>query len=63
VGAWSPSLDGDLEPLIEMKRVSLIYTNEACVLLGTQLGILIHESVEVVPNSLQDIGQLLTERS
>ena len=40
MGAWSPSLDGDLDPLIEVEWVGLVSawgTNGACVL-GTQLG-------------------------
>jgi hypothetical protein len=35
LGAWSPSLDGDLNPLTGVERVGLVYawgTNEACVL-------------------------------
>jgi hypothetical protein len=47
VGAWSPSLDGDLEPVIGVERVGLICargTDEACVFWGTQLGTLIRES-------------------
>jgi hypothetical protein len=34
LGAWSPSLDRDLDPLTGMERVGLIYawgTDEACV--------------------------------
>jgi hypothetical protein len=34
LGAWSPSLDGDLDPLIGVERVGLVYawgTSEACV--------------------------------
>jgi hypothetical protein len=45
--AWSPSLDGDLDPVTGVKRVSLVCargTDEACVFLGTQLGTLIRES-------------------
>ena len=33
-GAWSPSLDGDLDPSIGVKLVGLVYaqgTSEACV--------------------------------
>jgi hypothetical protein len=48
VGAWSPSLDGDLEPLTGVERVGLACawgTSEACVFWGTQLGALIHESL------------------
>jgi hypothetical protein len=44
VGAWSPSLDGDLEPLTGLERVGLVCswgTSEACVFWGTQLGTLI----------------------
>jgi hypothetical protein len=47
VGAWSPSLDGDLEPLTGVKWVGLTCAwgaSEACVGRGTQLGTLIHES-------------------
>jgi hypothetical protein len=47
VGAWSPSLDGDLEPVIGVKRVGLVCAwgaSEACVFQGTQLGTLIRES-------------------
>jgi hypothetical protein len=47
VGAWSPSLDGDLEPVTGVERVGLICargTDEACVFWGTQLGTLIRES-------------------
>jgi hypothetical protein len=35
LGAWSPSLDGDLDPLIGVEWVSLVCawgTNESCVL-------------------------------
>jgi hypothetical protein len=42
LGAWSPSLDGDLDPVIEVERAGhLVYvcgTDEACVFWGTQLG-------------------------
>jgi hypothetical protein len=34
LGAWSPSLDGDLDPLTGVERVGLVCacgTNEACV--------------------------------
>jgi hypothetical protein len=47
VGAWNPSLDGDLEPVTGVERVGLACAwgvSEACVLRGTQLGTLIHES-------------------
>jgi hypothetical protein len=47
VGAWSPSLDRDLEPITRVERVGLVCAwgaSEACVLRGTQLGTLIHES-------------------
>jgi hypothetical protein len=47
VGAWSPSFDGDLEPVIGVKHVSLVCAwgaSEACVFRGTQLGTLIRES-------------------
>jgi hypothetical protein len=47
VGAWSPSLDGDLEPMIGVKQVGLARAwgaSEACVFQGTQLGTLIRES-------------------
>jgi hypothetical protein len=46
VGAWSPSLDEDLEPLIGVERVGLVCAwdaSEACVFWGTQLGTLIRE--------------------
>jgi hypothetical protein len=35
LGAWSPSLDGDLDPLTGLERFGLVCawsTNEACVL-------------------------------
>ena len=41
VGAWSPSLDEDLDPLIGVEWVGLVYcwgTSEACVS-GYPLGI------------------------
>jgi hypothetical protein len=40
LGAWSPSLDGDLDPVIGVEWVGLVCargTNEACVFQGTQL--------------------------
>jgi hypothetical protein len=46
-GAWSPSLDRDLDPLIGVEWVGLVCawgTSEVCVFQGTQLGTLIHES-------------------
>jgi hypothetical protein len=45
--AWSPSLDGDLDPLTGVERVGLICTrsiDEACIFQGTQLGTLIRKS-------------------
>jgi hypothetical protein len=48
VGTWSPSLDGDLEPVIGVERVGLARvwgTSETCVFWGTQLGSLIRESL------------------
>jgi hypothetical protein len=48
VGAWSTSLDGDLEPLTRVERVGLACAwgaSEACVSRGTQLGTLIRESL------------------
>jgi hypothetical protein len=47
LGAWSPSLDGDLDPVIGVERVGLACargTSEACIFRGTQLGTLIRES-------------------
>jgi hypothetical protein len=47
LGAWSPSLDGDLDPVTGVERVGLACargTNEACIFRGTQLGTLIRES-------------------
>jgi hypothetical protein len=47
VGAWSPSLDGDLEPVIGVERVGLACAwgaSKACVFQGIQLDTLIHES-------------------
>jgi hypothetical protein len=41
LGAWSPSLDRDLDPMIGVERVGLVCargTDEACVFQGTQLG-------------------------
>jgi hypothetical protein len=41
VGAWSPSLDEDLDPAIGVEWVGLclcLGTNEAYVFLGSQLG-------------------------
>jgi hypothetical protein len=46
VGAWSPSLDGNLEPVTGVEWVGLARAwgvDEACVFWGTQLGTLIHE--------------------
>jgi hypothetical protein len=48
VGAWSSSLDGDLEPVTGVEWVGLACAwgaSEACVFRGTQLGILIHKSL------------------
>jgi hypothetical protein len=47
VGALSPSLDRDLEPVTGVEWVGLACAwgaSEACVFRGTQLGTLIHES-------------------
>jgi hypothetical protein len=47
VGAWSPSLDGDLKPVSGVERVGLalcLGTSETCVFRDTQLGTLIRES-------------------
>jgi hypothetical protein len=41
VGAWSASLDGDLDPSTGVEWVSLVFgwgTSEACVFRVTQLG-------------------------
>jgi hypothetical protein len=41
LGPWSPSFDGDLDPLTGVERVSLACnwgTSEACVFWGIQLG-------------------------
>jgi hypothetical protein len=41
LGAWSPSMDGDLDPLTGIEWVGLACawdTSEACVFRGTQLG-------------------------
>jgi hypothetical protein len=41
LGAWSPSLDGDLDLLTGVERVGLACawgTSDACVFWGTQLG-------------------------
>jgi hypothetical protein len=41
LGAWSPSLDGDLDPVTGVERVGLVCTrgtDEACIFWGTQLG-------------------------
>jgi hypothetical protein len=46
-GAWSPSLDGDLEPMTGVEQVGLTRAwgaSEACVFWGIQLGTLIRES-------------------
>jgi hypothetical protein len=48
LGAWSPSLDRDLDPVTGVERVSLVCargTDETCVFRGTQLGTLIRESL------------------
>jgi hypothetical protein len=48
LGAWSHSLDGDLDLVIGVEWVSLVCaqgTDEACVFRGTQLGTLIRESL------------------
>jgi hypothetical protein len=40
LGAWSLSLDGDLDPMTEVEQVGLVCvrgTDEACVFRGTQL--------------------------
>jgi hypothetical protein len=47
LGAWSPSLDGDLYLATGVERVSLACargTSDACVFRGTQLGTLFRES-------------------
>jgi hypothetical protein len=47
LGAWSPSLDKDLDPVTGVEWVGLVYargTDEACVFQGTQLGTLIRKS-------------------
>jgi hypothetical protein len=47
VGAWGPSLDGELKLVTGVERVGLVYTwgaSEVCVFWGIQLGTLIHES-------------------
>jgi hypothetical protein len=47
VGAWSPSLDGDLDPSIEVEWVGLVCiwgTSEACVFRVPSWAILIRES-------------------
>jgi hypothetical protein len=47
VGAWSPSLDRDLEPVTEVEQINLVCTwdiSETCVFRGTQLDTLIRES-------------------
>jgi hypothetical protein len=47
LGAWSPSLDGDLDPVTGVEPVGLACvwgTSKACVFRGTQLGTLIRES-------------------
>jgi hypothetical protein len=47
LGAWSPSLDGGLDPVTGVERVGLVCTrgtDEACVFRDTQLGTLIRES-------------------
>jgi hypothetical protein len=41
LGAWSPSLDGDMDTVIGVERVGLACawgTSEVCVFWGTQLG-------------------------
>jgi hypothetical protein len=46
LGAWSLSLDGDLDPMIGVEQVGLIRargTDDACVFRGIQLGTLIRE--------------------
>jgi hypothetical protein len=48
LGAWSPSLDRDLDPLTGVERVGLVCawgTSEACVFRDNQLGTSIHESL------------------
>jgi hypothetical protein len=47
LGAWSPSLDGDLDPLTGVERVGLICawgTNEACAFEVPSWATLIRES-------------------
>jgi hypothetical protein len=47
LGAWSPSLDRDLDPVTGVERVGLACawgTSEACDFWGTQLDTLIRES-------------------
>jgi hypothetical protein len=47
LGAWSPSLDGDLDPLTGVERVGLACTwdtSEACVFGVPSRATLIHES-------------------
>jgi hypothetical protein len=48
VGAWSPSLDGDLDPVTRVEQVRLACAwgaSEACVFRVTQLGTLIRKSL------------------
>jgi hypothetical protein len=48
LGVWSPSLDGDMNPLTGVERVGLVCargTDDACVFRGTQLDTLIRESL------------------
>jgi hypothetical protein len=48
LGAWSPSLNGDLNPLTRVKRVGLACawgTSETCVFGVPSWTILIHESL------------------
>jgi hypothetical protein len=48
LGAWSPSLDRDLDPLLGVKRVGLACaqgTSEACIFGVPSWAILIHESL------------------
>jgi hypothetical protein len=47
LGAWSPSLDGDMDPLIVVERVGLACawgTSEACVFWVPSWAILIRDS-------------------
>ena len=67
VGAWSPSLDGDLDPVIGVEWVGLVYTwvtNEACVSMYPA-GIhwfMNHHFYETVPTWLWSSTIVRTER-